>query len=110
MKMSNFTKFSSMLIFAFMTYIIYEKLCDYLKPNIEHINTNYKETLLIYKVVALVFQKLTVSHVIIMLDMNLKWEEQLFLNIQDWFVRHWVTMTNCILETLILQVVQDYNK
>lgn len=93
-----------------MTYIIYEKLCDYLKPNIEHINTNYKETLLIYKAVALVFQKLTVSHVIIMLDMNLKWEEQLFLNIQDWFVRHWVTMTNCILETLILQVVQDYNK
>jgi len=45
-----------------------------------------------------------------MLKMNLEWEEQLFSHIQDWFVKHRLTRTNFIVDTLLFQVVQDYNE
>ena len=41
-----------------MTYRTYEKLCSILKPYIKHRDTNYREALLVHKVVALVLRKL----------------------------------------------------
>ena len=47
-------------------------------------------------------------------DCNVKnefeWNDQLFSNIQGWCVRHWLIKTNCILDPLIFQVEQHYNK
>ena len=44
-------------------------------------------------------------------DCNVKnefeWNDQLFSNMQH---SHWLTKTNCILDTLIFQVEQHYNK